>query len=126
MTVFAQSQTTNKLVNEAANDSARVTRQDRKIPPALGTNQIAGFGGFRPLASLEKKIKSILRQQIFLSHVDNVLSSKASFLSGVPQGAMIGTAPFIDYTHERSSEMGPRVLFKYMTVIKSITLAFSL
>ena len=22
--------------------------------PALGTNQIAGFGGFRPLASLEK------------------------------------------------------------------------
>ena len=107
MTVFAQSQTTNKLVNEAANDSARVSRQDRKIPPALGTNQIAGFGGFRPLASLEKKIKSILRRQIFLSHVDNVLSSKASFLSGVPQGAMIGTAPFIDYTHERSSEMGP-------------------
>ena len=28
--------------------------QDSKIPPALGTNQIAGFGGFRPLASLEK------------------------------------------------------------------------
>ena len=107
MTVFAQSQTTNKLVNEAANDSARVSRQDRKIPPALGTNQIAGFGGFRPLASLEKKIKCILRRQIFLSHVDNVLSSKASFLSGVPQGAMIGTAPFIDYTHKRSSEMGP-------------------
>ena len=54
MTVFAHSQTTNKLVNEAANDSARVSGQDRKIPPALGTNQIAGFGGFRPLASLEK------------------------------------------------------------------------
>ena len=54
MTVFAHSQTTNKLVNEAANDSARVSEQDRKIPPALGTNQIAGFGGFRPLASLEK------------------------------------------------------------------------
>ena len=54
MTVFAHSQTTNKLVNEAANDSARVSRQDRKILPALGTNQIAGFGGFRPLASLEK------------------------------------------------------------------------
>ena len=44
MTVFAHSQTTNKLFNEAANDSARV----------LGTNQIAGFGGFRPLASLEQ------------------------------------------------------------------------
>ena len=60
MTVFANSQTTNKLVNEAANDSARVSRQDRKIPFALGTNQIAGFGGLRLLASLEK-IKSILR-----------------------------------------------------------------
>ena len=53
MTVFAHSQTTNKLVNEAANDSARVSGQDRKIPPSLGTNQIAGFGGFRPFASLE-------------------------------------------------------------------------
>ena len=41
-------------MNEAANDSARVSGQDRKKPPALGTNQIAGFGGFRPLASLEK------------------------------------------------------------------------
>ena len=48
MTVFAHSQTTNKLVNEAANDSGRVSGQDRKIPPALGTNQIAGFEGFRP------------------------------------------------------------------------------
>ena len=54
MTVSAYSQTTNELVNEAANDSARVSGQDRKIPPARGTNQIAGFGGFRPLASLEK------------------------------------------------------------------------
>ena len=54
MTAFAHLQTTNKLVNEAANDSARFSGQDRKIPPALGTNQIAGFGGFRPLASLEK------------------------------------------------------------------------
>ena len=54
MTVLAHSQTTNKLVNEAANNSARVSGQDRKIPPALRTNQIAGFGGFRPLASLEK------------------------------------------------------------------------
>ena len=41
-------------MNEAANDSARVSGQDRKIPPALGTNQIAGFGGFHPLASLER------------------------------------------------------------------------
>ena len=54
MTVFAHSQTTNKLVNETADDSARVSGQDRKTPPALGTKQIVGFGGFRPLASLEK------------------------------------------------------------------------
>ena len=52
---FVHSQTTDKLVNEAANNSSRVSGQDRKKPPALGTNQIAGFGGFRPLASLEKK-----------------------------------------------------------------------
>ena len=58
MTVFAHSHTTNKLVNEAANDSSRASGQDRKIPPALGTNQIAGFGGFRPLASLEKNKSS--------------------------------------------------------------------
>ena len=54
MTVFAHSQTTNKLVNEAANDSGRGSGQDREKPPALGTNQIAGFGGFRPLTSVEK------------------------------------------------------------------------
>ena len=56
ITGFAHSQTKNKLVNEAANDSARVSGQDRKKPPTLGNNQIAGFGGFRPLTSL-KKIK---------------------------------------------------------------------
>ena len=41
ITGFAHSQTTNKLVNKAANDSARVSGQDRKKLPALGTNQIA-------------------------------------------------------------------------------------
>ena len=54
ITGFTHSQTTNKLLNKAANDSARVSGQDRKKPPALGTNQIAGFGEFRPLTSLEK------------------------------------------------------------------------
>ena len=44
-------------MNKAANDSARVSGQDRKKLPALGTNQMAGFGGFRPLASLEKTKK---------------------------------------------------------------------
>ena len=57
---FCSFTTTNKLVNEAANDSARVSGQDRKKLPALGTNQIAGFGGFRPLASLEKNKCAIL------------------------------------------------------------------
>ena len=55
--VFAHSQTTNKLVNEAVNDSGRVSGQDRKIPPTLRTNQIARFGGFRSQAW--KKIKVI-------------------------------------------------------------------
>ena len=53
-TGFAHSQTTNKLVNEPANDSTRVSGQDRKKLPALGTNQISGFRGFRLLASLGK------------------------------------------------------------------------
>ena len=66
--VFAHSQTTNKLVNEAVNDSGRVSGQDRKIPPTLRTNQIARFGGFRPLASVEK-IKVIIVVQIHLELV---------------------------------------------------------
>ena len=56
MTVFAHSQTTNKLVNEAANDSAQVSGQDRKITSTLVSNHIAGFGRLCPLASLGKKI----------------------------------------------------------------------
>ena len=51
---FCSITTTNKLVNEAPNDSAQVSGQDRKKLPTLGTNQIAGFGGFRLLASLGK------------------------------------------------------------------------
>ena len=35
-----------------------------KKPPALGTNQIAGFGGFRPLASLEKNKKTYFNRRI--------------------------------------------------------------
>ena len=66
MKVFARSQITNKLVNEAANDSPRVSGQDRKILPALGTNQIARFGGFRPLASLEKKISFLMYPRAFI------------------------------------------------------------
>ena len=60
---FCSFTTTKKLVNEAANDSARVSGQDHKKLPALGTNQIAGFREFRPLASSEK---NKLRYLIFL------------------------------------------------------------
>ena len=75
MTVFAHSQKTNKLVNKAANDSARVSGQDRKLPPALRTNQIAGFGGFRPLASLEKKINQVMDARLkFGQHKRSVAS----------------------------------------------------
>ena len=63
MTGFAHSQTTNELVNKAANDSARVSVQDRKKLPTLGTNQIAGFGGFSPLASLERNNISFYRTE---------------------------------------------------------------
>ena len=42
-------------LNEAANDSGRVSGQDREKPPALGTNQIAEFGGFLLIASLKEK-----------------------------------------------------------------------
>ena len=31
-----------------------VGKIEKKKPPAVGTNQIAGFGGFRQLASVEK------------------------------------------------------------------------
>ena len=47
-------------MNEAANDSARVSGQDRKKLPALATNQIAGFQGFRPPRKLRKKIKHVI------------------------------------------------------------------
>ena len=44
-------------------DSAWVSGQDRKKPPAPQTNQIAGFGEqFRPLANLEKIITNILNK----------------------------------------------------------------
>ena len=56
-------------MNVAANDSARVSGQDRKIPPALGTNQIAGFGGFLPLTSLEKKKKNYWMRFFLISEI---------------------------------------------------------
>ena len=39
------------------NNTQTSSGQDRKIPPALRTNQIAGFGRFHPLVSLEKNIE---------------------------------------------------------------------
>ena len=70
VTGFAHSQTTNKLVNKPGNDSARVSGQDRKKQPAPGTSQIAGFGGFRPLASLEKNNTSVL---LFIQNISPFL-----------------------------------------------------
>ena len=69
ITGFAHSQTTNKLVNEAAKDSAQVSGQDHKKLPSLRTNQIAGFGGFRPLARLKKNNRQLSIQKIELSHI---------------------------------------------------------
>ena len=49
--------TNNKQTYKAANDSARVSGQDRKKPPALGTNQIAGFRGFLRSQAWKKIMK---------------------------------------------------------------------
>ena len=40
--------------SELAARNRSVSGQDRKFPPAPGTNQIAGFREFRPLTSQEK------------------------------------------------------------------------
>ena len=58
------SQRTNKLVNEAANDSAQVSGQDCKQPPALGTNQIAGLKN-----SAYSLTKKNLNKDIFWNHM---------------------------------------------------------
>ena len=78
ITGFAHSQTTNKLVNEATNDSARVNGQDRKKLPSLRTNQIAGFGGFHPLATLEKNNKFYL--SIFKKYIQWIYIIKVTIV----------------------------------------------
>ena len=50
--------TNNKQTFKWSCQRARVRGQDRRKPPALGTYQIAGFGGFRPLSKLGKKISN--------------------------------------------------------------------
>ena len=81
-TVFAHSKTTNKLVNETANNSTWVSGEDYKIPPALGTNHIAGFGGFHPLASLEKN--KLFLHNYFQNLTKNViLPGKMSILCDI-------------------------------------------
>ena len=45
-----------KPAKASRNDSAQVSGQDRKKLPAPRTNQMAGFRGFRLLASLTKII----------------------------------------------------------------------
>ena len=84
MTVFAHSQTTNKLVNEAANNSTWVSGEDHKIPPVLGTNHTAGFGGFYPFASLKKNKQGIFLHNHFKNLTKNViLRGKMSILCDI-------------------------------------------
>ena len=49
---------------------------DCKKPPALGTNQIAGFGGFRPLASLKKITYNniLLNIEVLLVSINYILA----------------------------------------------------
>ena len=66
MMAFAHSQATNKLANEAANDSTQVSRQDRKILPGLkGTNQMAEFRGYSTCWQAWKKIIAVVTLQTF-------------------------------------------------------------
>ena len=72
-------QQTNMWMKLRTIPTARVSGQDRKITPALETNQIAGFGGFNPLASLEKKHKTMYSPRHFWSlftTMSNALRSK--------------------------------------------------
>ena len=80
MTGFAHSPTTNKNVNEAANDSAQVSGQERKMPRALRTNRIAGFGGFRPLARLEKNKQGIFLHNYFKVFLKSAISTGKLFI----------------------------------------------
>ena len=57
MTVFAHSETTNKLVNEAANDSARGSGQDRKITPGSRNQSDCRVWRIPPARKLGKKKK---------------------------------------------------------------------
>ena len=80
--LIEHSQTTNKLVNEAANNSTWVSGEDHKIPPTLGTNYIAGFGGFHPVASLEKN--KLFLHNYFQNLTKNViLPGKISILCDI-------------------------------------------
>ena len=66
MTVFAHSQTTNKLVNEAANDSARVSGQDRKIPPLSEPIRLQDLED-AARSQAWKKIKRMLYTYLYIS-----------------------------------------------------------
>jgi len=72
-------------------DSARYGGPDEKIPPAPGTNQIAGFVEFRPLTSREKDkpklllfIKTIIMTLTNLAYLQAVFPSVAHCLLRVP------------------------------------------
>ena len=47
--------------SELAGRNRSVSGQDRKFPPAPGTNQIGGFREFRPLTSQEKNKKGFFK-----------------------------------------------------------------
>ena len=77
VTVFAHSQTTNKLVNEAANDSARVSGQGNKIPcpqekseepspifPKLKTKLFAELKESKAALGIPNKLIKIAAQQL--------------------------------------------------------------
>ena len=70
ITGFAHSQTTNKGVNEAANDSARVSGQDRKKLPALGNQSDCRIWRIPPARKLKK---TYINDLILSYEVDNIV-----------------------------------------------------
>jgi len=69
-----------------------VSGQDRKFPPAPGTNQIAGFREFRPLTSQEKNKTEILlapRRWLVGGFLGLALCKSLSFLQDVSTAVSI-------------------------------------
>ena len=65
------------FISSSLKNSARVSGQDRNKPPSPRTNQITGFGEFRPLSNLERKMN------VTISFISFKVTLKTELLIGV-------------------------------------------